>query len=87
MPLVWGRCPVAECKRHRWTLIEAFPIQKKGPTGHPSGWWGMWERRACECGAKDGRYAPGINGHNVADAYAAYRERADGVAIPKETNR
>jgi hypothetical protein len=61
-----------ECKRHRWSAVSAFPIEKSGPTGHPSGRYGMWETRACRCGATDVRYAPGINARSKEDARRAY---------------
>lgn len=65
----------AACKRHRYRVTASKAIEKRGPTGHPSGWFGIWESRACvKCEViGDGRYAPGINERTPDAARRAYR--------------
>jgi hypothetical protein len=65
---------VADCKRHRWTVERTNAIEKKGPTGHPSGFYGIYEFLRCsKCNAHGlGRFAKGINERTPSAARRAY---------------
>ncbi|WP_454056838.1 hypothetical protein [Cupriavidus sp. Marseille-Q8015] len=62
--------PPEQCKRHKWMVRSALPMEKKTPTGHKSSRFGIWESRMCvRCFCTDGRWDKGIDEPSVEAAF------------------
>lgn len=58
--------PAPACTKHLYRAVQERAMQKKSPTGHPSGSWGIWQQRRCVyCQCTASRWKPGINESSV----------------------